>query len=169
MCTEGSLSVTPQTEKSFKAGLLLPSVAPPPTSFPLWKLRQGHIPTLLHSSLNGAAVRPGWDRTLLPVTHISRPGSPPTSPSSAGEALGATFRGWLDAHFLKQSRDFLHAAVAHPLPKSSGKGNLWKQSCWVIDFSVNMMSERKSEVITSNALQLRLCLPIPQPQLLVPI
>lgn len=45
-----------------------------------------------------------------------------------------------------------------PSPSPRGKGNLWKRSCWVIDFSVNMMSERKTEVITSNALQL---LPLP--------
>lgn len=58
--------------------------------------------------------------------------------------------------------------TAHPLPKSSGKGNLWKRSCWVIDFSVNMMSERKNEVITSNALQLWLCLPSPNPSSMSP-
>lgn len=65
----------------------------------------------------------------------------------------------------------ISSSTTVPTPsKSSGKGNLWKRSCWVIDFSVNMMSERKDEVITSNALQLWPCLPSPsQPQLLVPI
>lgn len=76
--------------------------------------------------------------------------------------------GWRPT-FLNKAVICPGTTLARPLPKSSGKGNLWKRSRWVIDFSVNMMSERKNEVITSNALQLRLRVPLPQPQRHVPI
>lgn len=72
----------------------------------------------------------------------SRSGSPLAAPPSGSEvARPCSEDGWRPTFWNKAGSP--QHPRGPPLPRSSGKRNLWERSCWVIDFSVNMMSEKK--------------------------